>query len=406
MDAPHQRPTATTSRRLIEMCKSVEPLLIVGASARAAAHSALRAGYAPLAIDQFGDADVPSHDSPRTFRYFNRELLLQVAAAPEAAWLYTGGLENHPALVERIAQHRPLLGNRGAVLREVRNLTSLRSIVRRARCDLPESRDRPDGLPTDGSWLCKPIRSGGGLQISPWHGQRPTSDSRRLYWQRRLDGTVWGATFVANGSRALLIGVCQAISSAHDDYHYRGSIGPIPLLSKHNESLQRLGDQLVASTGLVGLFGVDLLVTSEMLWVLEVNPRYTASVELLERAVCVPAMAWHVDACREGRLPDRASITSSRLFGKQIIYAPNDMAIADETVTRMLAEQSQFEWPEIADIPRGHTLVAARQPLASVFAEGDTLSEVHRQLELAEQRLLTQFASARPDRHFNPLRTS
>lgn len=399
MDAPHQCPTATTSRRLIEMRESAEPLLVVGASARAAAHSALRAGYAPLAIDQFADVDLPGHDTPRVFRHFNRELLQHVAAAPAMAWLYTGGLENYPALVERIAQHRPLLGNRGGVLRMVRDQASLRSILRRAPCDLPETREQPDGVPTDGSWLCKPMRSGGGLHVARWLGQRPANTARRLYWQQCIDGPVWGATFVANGTHAQLIGVCEAIPAAVDNYHYRGSIGPLPIPREQHEQLQRLGDQLVAATGLRGLFGVDLIPVEDRLWVLEVNPRYTASVELLERAGCGAALAWHVDACRAGRLPSASSsFTTLRLHGKQIVYAPRDLEMTDETVSRLLAEQALLAWPEVADIPRGHTRVAAGQPLATVFAEGDTLYDVRQQLDRAEQHLLMRCASARHSR--------
>ena len=36
-----------------------KPLILVGASVRAAAHSAVRAGFQPVAIDLFGDLDLP-----------------------------------------------------------------------------------------------------------------------------------------------------------------------------------------------------------------------------------------------------------------------------------------------------------------------------------------------------------
>jgi len=93
-------------------------ILIVGASARAAAFSALRAGLVPVASDLFGDEDLravarfvePLGKYPAGFK----AALLRM---PEAPFLYTGGLENHGALVDQLARLRPLWGNDGSRLR-------------------------------------------------------------------------------------------------------------------------------------------------------------------------------------------------------------------------------------------------------------------------------------------------
>src|SRR5262245_57175411 len=109
-----------------------EPLIILGASARAAAQSAARGGFAPYAADLFADDDlraccpaVQVADYPRGLKAAAREF-------PPGPWMYTGGFENHPALVERIAQERPLLGNAGAALRSVRNPLQLAAALREA----------------------------------------------------------------------------------------------------------------------------------------------------------------------------------------------------------------------------------------------------------------------------------
>src|SRR5205807_3302051 len=89
-----------------------ESLLIFGASTRAAAFSALRAGLAPWCADLFADADlaarcpvtqVPSAGYPQQFRLLARADIF-------GPWMYTGGLENHPGLVHSIAMHRSFLG--------------------------------------------------------------------------------------------------------------------------------------------------------------------------------------------------------------------------------------------------------------------------------------------------------
>jgi hypothetical protein len=84
-------------------------VLILGASTRAAAFSAMRCGLRPLCADYFADRDLAAicpvaHINPE-------DAASQFAAFaethPPSAWFYTGGFENHPEWVERIAhKHR------------------------------------------------------------------------------------------------------------------------------------------------------------------------------------------------------------------------------------------------------------------------------------------------------------
>src|SRR5687767_10917006 len=100
---------------------SREPLLILGASARAAASSAARAGFAPRAADLFADADLAALCRVTRIDDYPGEFPAAARKFPPSPWMYTGGLENYPELVDQIAAERPLLGNSGSVLREVRD---------------------------------------------------------------------------------------------------------------------------------------------------------------------------------------------------------------------------------------------------------------------------------------------
>jgi hypothetical protein len=67
-------------------------------------------------------------------------LLRLMQSAPPGYWLYTGGLENHPRLVDRLAQIQPLAGNQGNELREARSLSVLASgSQRKPACKFPQS---------------------------------------------------------------------------------------------------------------------------------------------------------------------------------------------------------------------------------------------------------------------------
>src|SRR5262245_17508064 len=93
-------------------------LLIFGASARAAAFSALRAGLRPWCADLFADADlqarcpalaVPGADYPGAFANL-------LDTAPDGPWMYCGALENHDDLVHAMSRRRKLWGNGQAAL--------------------------------------------------------------------------------------------------------------------------------------------------------------------------------------------------------------------------------------------------------------------------------------------------
>src|SRR5258707_10986773 len=85
-----------------------EMILIVGASARAAAMSARRSGLNPWAADMFGDLDLRACCPGQRIENYPHGLERALAAAPDGRWMYTGALENHPDLVDRIAAVRPL----------------------------------------------------------------------------------------------------------------------------------------------------------------------------------------------------------------------------------------------------------------------------------------------------------
>src|SRR5690606_21045188 len=97
-------------------------------------------------------------------------------------------------------------------------------------------------------------------------------------------------------------------------FHYAGSLGPLRLANATTRHLQALGDLLAAEFQLIGAFGVDFILDAdeETVWPVEINPRYTASMEVLERAHDQLIVAQHIAACRDHTLP-RAPGNPSRV---------------------------------------------------------------------------------------------
>jgi predicted ATP-grasp superfamily ATP-dependent carboligase len=372
----------------------MEPLLIVGASARAAAFSAIRGGFQPHCADLFADVDLAARCPVRRVSNYPAGLPEALAELPHARWLYTGGLENHPDLVDRMAMIRPLLGNPGAVLRAVRDPALLSDVVRQGACQFPDWRPTSDGLPTDGSWLRKGYRSAGGAMVQSWRGG---SSEARYYFQRRIEGRSAAAVYIAARTRARLLGVTEQLVGAAwtgaPPFRYAGSLSPLPLRDQQESTLIELGDRLAGVFGLEGLFGVDVLLAGDVIYAVDINPRFPASVEVLERCYGFSAVELHVAACGEGRLPATLGQEDGCLHGKALLYA-TQRCHAGDRFSRLAREAIDRgdAWPQVADVPAAGSIIEAGRPMMTVFAAGGTWASLDERLRDAVAHWQTSVA--------------
>jgi predicted ATP-grasp superfamily ATP-dependent carboligase len=172
-------------------------------------------------------------------------------------------------------------------------------------------------------------------------------------------------------------------------FRYCGSIGPLDLPAEHVERFRAIGATLAAEFGLVGLFGIDAVVNTAGVWTVEVNPRYTASVEVLERATGTPSIALHVAACQQGELPDQAAAERDALHGKAIVFARGRFAVAEHWAERMLAACAA-DAPPFGDVPPAGSTIEAGWPIATVFAEGRDERAVMAALERRAESVLQE----------------
>jgi predicted ATP-grasp superfamily ATP-dependent carboligase len=310
-----------------------------------------------------------------------------VAAFPPAPCVYTGGLENHPEVLEAIAARRPLAGTAAANVRSVRDPCRLAAAVRAAGASFPETHTMPAALPLDGSFLVKPVASAGGRGIARWIAAASPSVARPIHWQRFVAGECWSAAFIADGRTSRLLTTSAQLNGRRwcgaRPFAYCGSIDrPLDLVEPWLRTrLETLGASLAESFGLVGLFGIDLILDDRGgLHVLEVNPRPTASMELHERATGVPLLRLHLAACGfAAPAPSDHVPTASTTWSKAIAFAGRRHATTAPPTE--LIEDRAADWtaadgmPAIADIPCPGQRLPAGGPLVTVFARGDTAAD-------------------------------
>jgi uncharacterized protein len=359
-------------------------VLLAGVTVRALAASAARAGYAVTAVDAFGDLDLRKVASVIPLRVDQGHEYSPFSAARSARAVgaelvaYTSNFENYPTAVRQLTGRRELLGNPPKVLKRVRNPIALMRVLKRRGFTVPVTRATAmaerDG---PGSWLLKPRRSGGGHGSRVW--RQGQAVPRTHYLQERIAGVPGSVVFVADGSGAATLALSRQLVGdwrfGGHGFRYCGSlVGACGNLFRRGELLLEIGTALASAVtsefGLVGLNGIDFIARGGIPYPVEVNPRYSASMELIERAQRLSIFKVHVLGCR-GTLA-AAHPPTVGVEGKAIVFARRDVTLGD---TRRWLEPGWF-----ADVPHPGETIRRGHPICTVFAQTRDAATCHRLL--------------------------
>jgi predicted ATP-grasp superfamily ATP-dependent carboligase len=102
----------------------------------------------------------------------------------------------------------------------------------------------------------------------------------------------------------------------------------------------------------------------EQAWVVEVNPRPTASLEVIEP----DAFALHLEGCA-GRLPAAGRRARVPAAGKAVVFAREDVVVSD------------LGGVGVRDVPHPGERIAAGRPVCTLVAGGATPESVLAELE-------------------------
>ena len=382
-------------------------VLVAGISTRAAAESAARAGFSVTSLDAFGDLDqhpsVRALSLPRDFgKRFTSPAAARAAKTIESDFVaYLASFENHPNAVGRLAAGRALWGNAPAVLRRVRDPLLVAQALRRRGFAVPAVHIGEPEPGTSSSWLVKPLASGGGRRVRPWRGGRVP---RGCYLQQLVHGTPGSVVFVAAGDHIVPLGITRQLVGEHafgaEGYRYCGNIlevasdGGPERDAAFVDRASALATVVAEEFGLVGVNGIDFVARDGVPYPIEVNPRWTASMELVERAYGISVFGAHAAACVAGELPTFDLARARRdapVVGKAVVFARRDVTAGDTRAWLAQALPADPARPAdavagIRDVPHPGEKIAAGQPVCTVFATGSDALRCHAALvERAEQ---------------------
>ena len=343
---------------------SGQAVLIAGFSARALAASARRAGYQPLVADVFGDEDT------RAAAFAYRGLTLDfehgihaeelmtalealAAVAPPIGIVCASGFEDRPALLAALAERWRLIGNPADLIARLKDPEAFAALCQAHGIAHPPTRPTPP--PDPAGWLVKRRGGAGGAHIHPAPG-RP---GRTIYYQRQVPGRAISALLLANGRAASLLGLSAQWPAPTTDKPFRYGGAVRPAAADCAASLADSVHRLAAAVGLRGLNSMDFMVHDDAFWLLEINPRPGATLDIFEPARG-SLFALHVAAC-EGVLPRRPpALTGAMAHG--ILYTD-----------RGVPSLPSITWPVwTVDRPRAATSIGCGQPVCSVLARAST----------------------------------
>ncbi len=367
------------------------PVVIVARSGRALATAARAAGWQPSVIDLFGDADTRAVSdalcvtaASADYRFVPARLqadlarLMRDRPASSRTLVWGAGLDGDVDLLLALGAQVEVLGT------PVTGLQLLNDARARQRRLLALGVATPavarGRVPARGCWLRKTHAQAGGFHVQ-WARAGDTLPAAE-YAHAFVAGRSLSVAFVASEAAVQVLGFSAHLfwPSSTAPFAYGGAIGGVTLPQQVRRSIVNALPRIVRAFELRGLAGMDFVLDAAGdWWLIEINARPTATVELLTS----PAAAWraHVAACRGESW--RAAPPRRRPRAQAVVFADDPIRVANS-----------LDWPAwVVDRPVTGARLPRGAPLCSVWADGDSPADACAQLARRIRRLRRMLGS-------------
>jgi len=366
----------------------METVLIVAGSGRMLAQAAKNAGLKPLVIDLFADLDTQNYaeDFHRISSLAEQDLAPAVDDFVKryavSHVIYGSGFECHPESLRYLNSRLIMLGNDPDVFTRQLDKPAFFSTLDQLNIPHPEVVfSAPDCA---SGWLVKPMQGQGGFGIKHYHADDDAAAS--VYWQKFQAGTSCSVLFLADGRQVQVVGFntqWPVRLSETQAFAFSGVINSADLPNAHKAAITDWLKRMVPVFGLKGLNSLDFIHADDCSYVLEINPRPSASMQLYDRDLLIR----HIQACVGTASVAQSAKTELPRIGYQIVYAGHDLIIPD-----------YFEWPPwCMDLPNPGDMCRAGQPICSIIARQKNLQSVVEQLLTKQQLIINKLEGF--DRH-------
>lgn len=358
------------------------PLLIFAQSARLLAQSATHAGYTVWVADCFLDVDTPADrkiklpDLVSTPTTQIIESLVSLTQNQPCNLIYGSGIEYCPELLTFLPNTITVVGNTQTSLSICNSPKLFFQLLKKLDLPFPKTQfERPEN--NSMAWINKPMQHLGGQGIQAYSGNNASDNS---YYQEKIQGQPASALFLASNNEFELLSINKQLITA-DSFLLAGIEAPFKL-SEHNLiQLKSAINALQDSLNLKGFNSIDFIVDkSDKLFILEVNPRPSASMALINETE-INLCDVQISSCLDNRLPIINNISSDVYSVFYYVYSPRNITVPANIV-----------WPDFcSDIPHNNTFIEQGQPICSFFINASNATQVNRLRREYEQTILNLF---------------
>ena len=254
---------------------------------------------------------------------------------------------------------------------------------------------------SDNQFILKPLQGSGGLGIFLLNNES-SHELKQLneicqnislenyILQEYIEGTnVSSSVLSSHDDRKNLINsrLITEHDFGNDSYEYSGNILPLDENSfkmfngyrteidadELNDEMRNTSEDLIKEFDLIGSNGVDYILDKNgELKVIEINPRFQGTYELVENSLGINLLDAHIKAC-EGEIID---IPNPKQYSiKKIIYARKQVNIGNLNI------------PNVYDIPYEGVKIEKDQPLVTIISSNEDLKTAINDAKIAEDKV-------------------
>jgi predicted ATP-grasp superfamily ATP-dependent carboligase len=351
-------------------------LLVAGFATRHVAASAHRSGYTVYAVDHFCDSDLCAYVK-------DAEIFLECADLPRVIasacqkWdidgiLVTSGAESITV------DTTPVFGSSAECAAKFCDKQQIQFFFEKYDIPSPKQID-PASIELGKQYMLKPLKGAGG-----WRNRAISSQNEIDEWvlefqvpfilQEYVSGIPASVCCVTTGKEARAIALNA--QTMRDDplvpFGFSGSY--TPFIHSCSKQIIQLAEKIALASGCIGIIGVDFIVGDEI-WAIEVNPRFQATLETVERATGINLVQAHIDAC-------------NGIISESIPLSPTYLKTC---IRRILFANRHMTWPtssevlvddliRFSDIPHPGTIFEPGDAVISMYGTGTDLTTAEQDL--------------------------
>ncbi|MDO8827000.1 ATP-grasp domain-containing protein [Methylophaga sp.] len=338
-------------------------LLVVAQSGRMLAQSAAREGYLVRVADCYGDLDtlqvadryLKLPEANKANQHLWLQAIIRLSDAQPCSLIFGTGIERLYPLLSELPNHIRYAGPSYTSIEQLSTPTKWIALLDRLALPYPSTRFTKD-QPFTGNWLAKSAAAWGGTHIADADSISKHSD---VYFQQQIDGISASVLFLASGNafHVLLINQQFTVNPALNDFTLQAISNNLLLDDKQQQTIHHALQKLSRHLDLGGLMSLDFMINSSgEIFLLEINPRPTASCQLLPEDL--PIISWQL-MTSAGQLPEIPMQLASRKQLLWFCFAPHKITIP-----------ADFAWPDYCfDRPATDSIIEPGEILCNLLLE-------------------------------------